>query len=357
MNVWVPKMLKRPDPKQINRILIIRLSALGDVILSTLLIRNLKKQFPGAHMDFCTKDIYKTLMAANPYIDRIFSLSSGKDKTRQKQILSLIREQSYDLVIDLQGNFRSIVLSFFSKSKYKIRASMMRWRRFFLVRFGWNFYHGICPVPLRFLHTMRAWGVDDDGAGLDLWIDKKSENSVQFKLTNHGVDLKNPRIVLAPGAGRATKRWTLEGYIDVAKYFESKGYDVVLIGDKNDMSISQQILKSVNFSLLNLTGQLALPETAAILKRSQLLIANDTGVMHMAAALGVKLIALFGPTTEELGFFPFRANSMVIEKNLLCRPCSFHGAESCPKGHFQCMLQISSSEVIDAAEHVLSRES
>ena len=339
------------EPK---RILCIRLSAIGDVILASFLLRLLRNRFPKVEIDFLVKEHLATLIQRNPRVDRVISFDPRKGTRELFHLVRKIRIRQYDAVIDLQRNFRSILITLLSKSRKRFRSQLFRWERFWMVHFHRNLYQEVKPVPLRYFEAVSSWGIKDDGLGLELCLDSSAEHSVEslFKVSRV---MKNEKIVLlAPGAGRKTKRWPAERYGEVGDYFSKKGKRVILIGGEKDRICSEEVMQTMQFPSLDFTGQLSLMETAALVDKSILLVTNDTGVMHMAAALNRNVVSIFGPTTRHFGFMPFRCRSVVVEKEMPCRPCSYHGTETCPKGHFRCMLDIDSSRVIRAAETLLN---
>ena len=160
-------------------------------------------------------------------------------------------------------------------------------------------------------------------------------------------------IVLAPGASKMTKRWLSENFAKLGDRLLKMNYQVLLVGGYQDKQICKNIEETMVQPPENFAGLLSLQETAALINESVLLISNDTGVMHMGAALKKPVVAIFGPTTHHLGFVPFRTQSIVVEKSLSCRPCSYHGTDVCPKGHFHCMKDIPVEDVLKAAKNLL----
>ena len=339
-----------------RRILVIRLSAIGDVLLATLLVRRLKRRFPDARIDFLVKEAYAPLLRSNPNIDAVLTFFPERGFSEISRVSRQIRADGYDAVVDLQASPRSFLLRFFSGAGQQRRHRPRRWRRFLLVHFGVDAYKNIPPIPLRYLESVAGWGVEDDGLGLDLEITVEDRASLLGLLRSEGFPAEGRMIVLAPGAGRATKRWRPEGFAEVAVHFFKRGCRVVLAGGFGDRGICDTINRMAGGKLYNVSGACSLTETAALLDMADLMITNDTGVMHMASALGKKVVALFGPTSRQLGFYPFRTDATVVERPLTCRPCSYHGTEKCPKGHFRCMKEIQSADVIDAAETLLKRK-
>ena len=337
-----------------KRILVIRLSAIGDILLTTPLVRILRKKFPQAEIDFMVKKSYETLLSTNKNINRIWSFSPGRGFHEIVLLTRRLREQHYDCVIDLQVNFRSIFFSFFSGAKRRLIHKPQRFKRFLLVHFRKDLYKKIEPVPLRFINTAASLGLRDDGLGLELTIDETVKQSLAIVLQKKR---KHEKIIaIAPGAGRATKRWLPERFAEVGSYFGKNRNQIVLVGGQDDIEICNKVAQEMVSPPLNFAGKLSLQQTAAVLEKSDILITNDTGVMHMAAALEKKVVAIFGPTTHHFGFLPFRTSAIVVETSVPCRPCSYHGTEKCPRDHFKCMKDIHSTDVIQAAEKLLREE-
>jgi len=336
----------------IRNILIIRFSAMGDIILITPLLRWMKQRFTNASLDVLVKPEYAVLLENNPAVGHVLTLPENRRLTTLSGLRTEIQDRHYDAVVDLQANWISRWLTWSSGAKRKAYYTPARWARFWLVHFGWNFYHQIEPVPLRYLRSVASWGVEDDGHGAELCsgnLDAEDLKKISAALN------PDKMIVIAPGAGRRTKRWPAAFYRDAAKQCLNRGFSVVLVGGEGDRKLCGEIAQPLQNGLLNLCGDLGLMETAALLKQSCVLLSNDTGVMHMAGAVGTPVIAVFGPTTEHLGFFPFRSNSIVIEHpHLSCRPCSFHGTERCPKKHFRCMREIKPDQVMEAMDLILT---
>jgi lipopolysaccharide heptosyltransferase II len=349
-------MSPKLNPGSMRRILIIRLGAIGDVLLSTPVVRVLSERFPELRIDFLTKEAYISILKNHSNLNRVIGFSQKRGFRALHEILRFIRRGKYDAVVDLQNNLRSRIFTRFSGVKFRKTFHSGRIKRFFLVHFRWNVYRDIQPVPLKYLRTVRDLGAEDDGKGLDLFVEPAAERSVRAKFKKTGVRSSEPILALAPGAGRATKRWPCEQFANVGLHFVRKGFQVVILGGPKDADACESVRSRMSDSSVSFCGILTLQETAALLKHSVLLVTNDTGLMHMASALKKKTVAIFGPTTRHFGFFPFRSPAAVVETDLRCRPCSYHGTEHCPKRHFRCMLAISSAEVIGAAERVLKSE-
>lgn len=342
-------------PVHLKRILIIRLSAMGDVLLTTPLLRMVKNHFPGIQIDFVVKERYAPLLRNNPHLNRLLTFATDKGFSEVRRLIHQVRKTKYDCIFDLQMNLRSLFFRLFSRGEMKIRYRLGRWNRFLLVHWRIHLNKYFKPVPLRYMELFSPWGVEDDDKGLELTIEEDAKQSLTAHLRSRDIGDSEDYVVLAPGAGHWTKRWPAEGFAQVGRYFCKKGKQVVLVGGIEDKGVCRIVEKNMDIAPGNFAGELSLQETAALLDNAALLISNDTGVMHMGTALGKRVVAIFGPTTRHLGFMPFRTSSIVIERPLFCRPCSFHGSESCPQDHFQCMRQIHSSDVIRSAETLLEK--
>lgn len=338
-----------------KRVLLVRFGAMGDVILATPVIRAAAAASGAGRVDFLTKSAYVPLVRYHPSVGRVLEFG-GRDGAGFWGLVRTVRAGQYDAVIDLQNSWRSRLLSLFSGAKTAGTVKIGRWKRFQLVRCRSDRYREILAVPLKYLAAASVIGARDDGKGLDLFVDPRETAGVAGRLESAGLAGGRRLIALAPGAGRATKRWPAERFGAVAAAFISRGYAAVFIGGEADKPACAEALKSTGGPAADLSGVFSLAGTASLISRSSLLVTNDTGLMHMAAALAVPCVAVFGPMTRHFGFFPFRAPSAVVEKPLACRPCSYHGTDRCPKGHFRCMLDIEAGEVLYAAEQVLIRE-
>lgn len=333
-----------------KKVLIIRFSAIGDIVLTTPLLRMFKTTFPECSLDFLVKDEYKKIIMHNPHINNVLTL-----KTKNFwELVKEIRTKKYDMVIDLQMSLRSWLISILSGNFDRKTYHTRRFQRFILIKFRKNFYKDIVPVPLRFLETVKNLGVKDDGKGADFYFPPAEQRNVAEMLKSDGIKDNKSLIILAPGAGRKTKQWPVENFAEIGRFLINAGYAVVTIGNHNDRELCEYILNASK-EIKNYAGRLSLGQVAALLSRATLLITNDTGIMHIGTAVGSKVIAIFGPTTEVLGFYPFRGNATVVEEKLACRPCSYHGTDTCPKKHFKCMRSISLDEVKEKVSNILQR--
>jgi len=340
---------------QPKKILMIRFGAMGDVLLTTPAVRCLRRKFPHAKIDFLVKSEYAPLLRGNPHLDVVVPFDPKAGLKGLFQMGKWMRTQKYDLIVDLQRNANSVFLSAYSGTSSRLVWNPERWKRWLWVYFRIRLNDYGRPVPLKYLLPLQLLGVEDDGKGLELYIPQEMHQRVEHLLKTSGVEEKKPILALAPGAGRNTKRWPKENYIELGKYCQRQGFSIFLLGGKQDKALCQFIKEAIGPDAWDWSGT-SLLETASFISRASVMVTNDTGLMHMASALQKRGVAIFGPTTRELGFFPFRSFFVVVEKPFKCRPCSFHGTKHCIRGHFRCMKAISSQEVIHAVQKLVESE-
>lgn len=331
-----------------NRILIIRLSSIGDVLLTSPMLRVLRRRFPNATIDFVIKKKFKDAIRTNPHIDHVWPYDIASGLPGLIQLRRKLKTKKFDLILDLHNNFRSRILR---KLGAPVRTlKKLKLNRFLLVKFKINRYPRIIPVHQRYINTTAEFGIEDDGKGLEFYVDAGAQKTVDERLKSE-LETSRPIIGIAPGAGFAAKRWLPEYFAHTAKVLQQEYQaQIWLFGNQDDRTITDMISEHVN-SAVNLAGELPLMQTAAALNRINLLLTNDTGLMHLATALKKPTVAVFGPTVRELGFFPVGENALVVEHpNLSCRPCTHMGRHECPKGHFKCMREVTPEQVLRAVQ-------
>ena len=339
-----------------EKILILRLSSIGDILLTTPLIRRLDQAFPGAQIDFVVKSQFADLLRTNPHLDKLYTLDAKKGWPALRKLRRMLRLQKYNLVIDIHNNFRSRCLRR-QKNARIVKVRKYKVQRFFLVKFGWNFYRKITPVHQRYMDTVAETGIFDDGRGLEFFPDQGVQNEIDALLNNKGRNPGRLFVCIAPGASFATKKWPPEGFTAVAKkLINDFGAQILFLGDSRDAEMTQVINKKLDGAGIDLAGKLTLMQSACALNRVDMALTNDSGLMHLSTALGKPTVAVFGSTVRELGFFPVGPRAAVVEnKDLACRPCTHMGRRRCPKKHFRCMMDIPPNAVFDAAATLLRK--
>jgi len=337
--------------RKTTKILILRLSSIGDILLSTPFIRQVRMTYADAQIDFVLKKQYDDLLHFNPHINRIFWVEPEKGKEGLRELRRRLQQEGYDYVFDLHNNFRSRYLTHPLKATLKKRIHKDKIKQALLVWLKKNRYQKIISIPRRYLQVAAGSRIRDDGHGLEFFW--KDRNELEVKALLKAYKLTGGFIALAPGATYFTKRWPLEYFkILLQKILEQRKEKIVILGGQED----KESFKALNISgrVVNLTGKTSLLNTAIVLNQARALVSNDSGLMHMAAAVNTPLVAVFGSTVRELGFFPFRADSIVLEnKQLRCRPCSHLGRNQCPKKHFKCMTEIKPDLVYKSLKELL----
>ena len=327
-----------------NKILILRLSSIGDIILSTFFIRQVANAFPEYQIDFVIKKQFENLLLDNPYLKKILCLYPEKGITQLIKLKKEIKNSNYKYIFDLHNNIRTRILLLGLIKSRIWRIKKEKFKRVLLVYLKWNRYKKIKPIPIRYLDVGREAGVIDDEKGLELFWENNAEENLKKK---YPVLLDDPYFVLAPGAGFYSKKWPIEYFMELVEMLtQNRKEKIIILGGYSDMDDGNEL--NLNNSVINLTGKLELIESAIVLKNAKVLVSNDSGLMHMATAVNTPVLAIFGSTVEELGFFPFRNKHCIIQNTKLnCRPCSHIGKDYCPKGHFRCMVEIEPVMVYD----------
>jgi heptosyltransferase-2 len=215
--------------------------------------------------------------------------------------------------------------------------------KFLLVHFKINKLKDAPPIPVRYAQAINGLKLDDEG--LEFYTDRQPNPKLN-KNTNY--------IGLCPGSKHFTKRWPKEYFLDLGKRFGEAGYTVLLFGGNEDENLCEEISGNLN-PAINLCGNDDVLQTAADMKMCKVVYTNDSGLMHLAAALKVPVMAFFGSTVKEFGFSPYNAKSFVLEiEGLSCRPCTHIGRKSCPKKHFKCMKEISPATAFNCLRKLLT---
>jgi len=324
----------------LKKILIIRFSSIGDIVLTTPIIRCLKQQ-TSAKIYYLTKKNFTEILENNPYIDELITFE--KEYT---EVAEYLKELDFDLIIDLHHNLRSmLVKSFLNKPAFSFnKLNIHKW---LIVKLGINFLPKKHIVD-RYFDTLKEIGIVNDFEGLDFFIDKKNEVE-----TNKLINDNNEFIAFVIGAKFNTKQLTSEKIISICNKIN---YPVLLLGGNEDFEKGESIVKNTNSNIINVCGKYNLIQSASIIKNAKLVITHDTGLMHIASSFNKNIISIWGNTIPEFGMYPYlpkKENFKIVEvKNLKCRPCSKIGFNQCPKKHFNCIDNISPSEVIALSEQL-----
>lgn len=332
------------QPPSWRKILIIRFSSIGDIVLTTPVIRGVKLQIPNVELHFLVKKSNEILLKSNPYIDKIHTYTSSSDF-----LISELKAENFDYIVDLQHNFRSAKIIRQLKVPYG-SFPKLNFKKMVFVRTKVNFLPAIHIVD-RYFKSVQALGVKNDGKGLDYFIPDEDV----FDTEDLPAGFERGYIAVAVGAAHATKRIPIDKIIEIGNQLYKP---MVLLGDKNDAKSAEFIENQLNGKALNLCGKFNINTTASVVAQSDCVLTGDTGIMHIAAALGKPIASLWGNTVPELGMYPYThpeaPKARIFEVSALyCRPCSKLGFKKCPYKHFKCMNLISSYEVADWINHLL----
>ncbi|MCB9368108.1 MAG: glycosyltransferase family 9 protein [Calditrichaeota bacterium] len=301
-------------------------------------MRALRNRFPEARIDFLVASQFEEAAKLLPGIDQIivFNKNEGwRGLLRLRRLLS----RRYEIIVDLQNSLRSAFLRTFCFPLLWSKASRYRFRRWLLIRFKKNYYKKVLPVPLRYVDSVDTFGAKDDGLGLELVNIDTDPDTTRKNL-----------VILCPGAKHATKKWPKENWKTLAESIKESGFTLVVCGVQSEAEVCREIAGDGEVWI-----DAPLAHIGALMKSSAAVVCHDSGLMHLATGVGARTVALFGPTVEEFGFFPFRGRSIVLQQQLACRPCSAFGADKCPLHHHNCMRLTTPDNVMQALREVSSR--
>lgn len=310
-----------------KKILIIRFSSIGDIILTTPVIRCVKKQFPDAEVHYVTKEVFKSILIHNPYIDKVHTF-----KEDISELYEQFKAENFDVVIDLHKNLRSLRL------KQKLKAKNYSFDKLNLQKFLAVNFKQINKLPNkhivdRYFDAVAPLGIKSDGKGLDHFIHQNDRVDVSSLLTDH---LQKTFVALVVGGSYFTKKIPLNKLSEICK---NSKLPIIVLGGKEDKPVGDELQNQFP-QLINTCGQYTINQSASIIEQAEWVVSSDTGLMHIAAAYNKKIISMWGNTIPEFGMSPYLPNleNKILEvKNLSCRPCSKLGYKKCPKGHFKCM--------------------
>lgn len=318
------------------KVLVIRFSSIGDIVLTSPVIRCLKNQIPDIEIHVLTKPRFKSIYEESPYISRVMTLD-GHFPT----MIRRLKVERYDFVADLHNNLRSwrVRLALRVRSKGFPKLNL---RKYLLVRFKINLLPDIHIVD-RYFKAVRPLGVINDGAGLDFFIAERD----RMKITDLPESFRQGYYAFVIGGNHFTK--ILPAH-QIVRVIERLDRPVVLLGGKEDMERGAAIQSMTGSNTWDSCGTFSLGQSAWLIEHALGVITNDTGLMHIAAALHKPIVSVWGNTVPEFGMYPYLLDKpermAIIEiKGLSCRPCSKIGYPACPKGHFDCMERLSPNEI------------
>jgi lipopolysaccharide heptosyltransferase II len=343
--------------REIQNILIVRFSSIGDIVLTTPLVRAVRMRFPRSRIDFVMKREFAELMQTNPHLTAVYPYDPCSGIRGLLTLAQQLQVNRYDLFIDIHKNFRTYLLRFFTRPEQTVTFSKQIVNRTLLVTMGLNRYGKILQMPERYLRPLQPFGVVADANGLELFPTETHWSNV--KTIFHQEHLTEGELAIGFGSmtAHSLKQWPVERFIELGQQLVQRyGARILLFGGARDIQGVKRIAEQIPNAPIILCGRLSLLEAAAAIQRCDLFVGNDTGIVHIAAAMKRQVIVLFGPTVEEFGFYPYRTRSLVICKPLPCRPCTHTGKGKCRIKTHACMQKITTAEVVEAVEKMLRNQ-
>jgi heptosyltransferase I len=374
-----PADLTRRD---FRKILLIKLSAVGDVVHTIPVLNKLRLRYPTAQLDWLVTPAIAELLRHHPAITNVIEFEREAWSTPWRlapfasyaRLAAKLRRAAYDLVVDMHGQFRTAALTLAtgasarigfdrpragvwdaSPRKFPEQARKHAWQG---AREGsWVAYTHHIPVPTLDLHAVDRYlnvgpilGLDRESADFSFPIPQSAISGVETLLAQHGVN-STDIVIMAPGTIWETKQWGSDRFAKVARHFLSKGFAVILIGSQRERVVCEEVA-ALAPGAIDLAGMTALSELAALIRRSAISVTNDSGPMHLAVALDRPVVSIFGPT-DPVWIGPYRRANAVLHADLECSPCYLRKLKHCHHGH-ACMRSVSAPAVIEHAERILS---
>ena len=305
------------------KILVVRFSSIGDIVLTTPVVRMLKKQL-NTQVHYLTKSSYVSLIKNNPYIDLVYQIENSIS-----EVIADLKKEKYDYVIDLHSNLRTQILKFRLGMPAK-SFNKLNMEKFMLTNFKLDNMPKIHIVD-RYLETVKNLGVKNDNQGLDFFLSANDKIDISIFPKNY--------IAFIIGGQHATKILPNEKIISIIKKVNKP---VLLVGGPEDFERGEQIIANT-YNTINTCGEYSILQSASLVKQAKMIVTHDTGMMHIAAAFQQKIYSVWGNTVPEFGMYPYlesEQSKRIEVKGLNCRPCSKIGYDKCPKGHFKCMQEI-----------------
>ena len=327
-----------------KKFLVIRFSSIGDIVLTTPVVRCLRKQFPDADIWFLTKRKFASIVESNPYLTKVITLDNDFEDT-----VDVLKGEKFDAVIDLHFNLRTLRIKQALKGVPFHSFNKLNTQKWIYTNFKINLMPEKHIVD-RYMETVSGLGVVNDGLGLDFFIpekDKVEDSDIPF---SHSQGF----LAIAIGAAHFTKKLPVDKLKELCTNIE---YPIILLGGKEDFHNGADISSVDSVKIYNACGKFSLNESADIVRKSNLVISHDTGLMHIAASFKKMVFSVWGNTVPSFGMYPYKTAYKVFQVNKLwCRPCSKIGFEKCPLGHFKCMNKIEIDEIVSSAKEFLKQK-
>ena len=336
-------------------ILVVQTAFLGDIVLTTPLLRELKRAQPGSKTTVATTPLGAALLGGHPAVDALHVLDkrgATKGPLGMLRALDSLRRVRFDASIAAQRSSRTGIVVRFAGGPTRVgfRGAPGAWA--YTDRVTWD---GDLHAVHRYLALAAPLGGRPDADPQPtLHVDATARAWVDELLRSHGIAPADPLLAISPGSIWGTKRWTPEGFASVARSVRDLGLRPVLVGSPDEAALCGTIAELASGGVPILAGTTGIRELVALLARARALVVNDSGPGHVASAVGTPVVAIFGPTVPAFGYTPFGSGNVIVEHEALpCRPCDRHGPQVCPLGHHHCMTEIPAARVIEAVARVV----
>ncbi len=342
--------------RSVGRILVIQTAFLGDVILTLPLLQTLKDFFKDARIDVVVVPRAADICRNHPAVHEIISYDkrgAAKGLKGIWQLSRFLKDRHYDLAVVPHRSLRSAILAFLAR--IPLRIGFKRSAGFFLFTKRIRYEKNKHEVE-RNLSLLAGIGIRELGTVLPrMYPGAEDVAFTSSFLKDMGIDTEAPLAAIAPGTLGNTKRWLKERFAELSSTLNSEGFQVLLIGGREDVGLCREIKELAGSDKTYSTaGDLSLLQSAEAIRRCSIMISNDSAPMHIAVAVGTPVVAIFGATVPAFGFAPYGSHDKVVEtRGLSCRPCSIHGGEKCPIKTFECMKNISAEKVFSKVKSVL----
>ncbi len=331
------------------KILVWQTAFLGDLILTTPVVKSVKKIYPEAEVHLVSKTFGKDVFKNNPYLDKLIIFEKKRDSTLS--LIKRLKKEKYEIALSPHRSHRASYVLFLSRIKKRVGFDRAGFSFLYTDRLPHRF-DGTHEIRrnLSLLTKLDRYEEDKIESMPELFLSEKED----YLFRKTGFRSKD-YITVAPGSKWETKRWTEEGFSKLIDILSDMGENVVIIGGKEDIEVSKRIVGNIKGkkNVKNFTGLTSLRESFSIIKHSKLLISNDSAPVHIAVSFNTPVVDIYGPTVREFGFYPYRNGTVVEAENVTCRPCGLHGHKKCPTGTFECMKNITAEKVLKAVKRYL----
>ena len=324
-------------PPQTLKVLVIRLSSIGDIILTTPVLDALKKAHPAAVVDYLVMDVYQEAIAGNQCVDRLILF----DKQRYRGLSGILRfcrthaVHDYDIIIDLHAKLRSVLMTLFIRGRV-LRYCKRSWWKSLAVPLRLTRYHVNDTIVRNYFGPLQRLGIAYEGEKPTFNVSPDDRQAVQ---------VYGGAVVMAPGAAFNTKKWPAEHFAALGRRLQGM---IVLIGGGEDTALCDGIQREIGHRCVNLAGRLTLKQSGALMSLARYVVCNDSAAFHMARGVGTPAFVIFGPTDP--GMFTYDDAAVLLRHPVACAPCSLHGDRCCPQGHFACMRDLTPEKVLAVIE-------